>query len=44
MGLTAALLLSGQAAGWSVRKGAIYWIAYRDSETILRAALPPELL
>lgn len=44
IGLTAALLLSGQAASWSVRKGAIYWFAYRDSETILRAALAPELL
>lgn len=44
LGMTAARLLAGTAAQWSVRKGAIVWIARKGSENVLRAALPPELV
>jgi phosphohistidine phosphatase len=44
LGMTAALLLSGQAQGWSVRKGSILWFTHQGSQTVLRAALSPDLL
>ncbi len=44
LGMTAAQLMSGKPAQWSVRKGAIVWIARRGSENVLRAVLPPELI
>lgn len=47
LGQTAALLLSGTEADWSVKKGAIWWIGARTREdhaqTLLRAVWSPEL-
>lgn len=47
LGEAAALALTGQAAPWSLKKGAIIWIASRDREggrrTELVAALSPDL-
>ena len=46
LGQTAALLLSGEEAGWSVKKGAVWWFSNRtrqgESQTVLRAMLPPD--
>jgi phosphohistidine phosphatase len=46
LGETAALLLTGRAGAWSVRKGAIWWLAQRDRNdaTVLRAVISPDLL
>jgi phosphohistidine phosphatase len=47
LGRVAAQLLSGHATDWSIKKGAIIWIARRADGgrgCTLRAALPPELL
>jgi phosphohistidine phosphatase len=48
LGEAAALALTGQAAAWSLKKGAIIWIASRDREggrrSVLVAALSPDLL
>lgn len=45
LGEAAALLLSGQPLGWSLKKGAICWIRARDGgDCQLRAALSPDLL
>lgn len=48
LGMAAAKALSGNAEFWSVKKGAIWWIAsrFRDNEqqTHLRAVVSPDLL
>ncbi len=44
LGQAAALALSGGVAEWSIKKGAIWWLARRDRETILRAVIAPDLL
>lgn len=48
LGMAAAKALSGNAEFWSVKKGAIWWIAsrFRDGEqqTHLRAVVSPDLL
>lgn len=46
LGQAAALALTGKAADWSVRKGAIWWLVRRerDGETVLRAVIAPDLL
>lgn len=44
LGMTAARLLAGNDGQWSVRKGAIIWITRKGSETVLRAALAPDLI
>ena len=44
LGQTAALALSGSAAEWSIKKGAIWWLVRRDPDTILRAVIAPDLL
>ncbi len=47
LGQTAALLLSGEEAYWSVKKGAVWWFSNRtrqgESQTVLRAMIPPDL-
>ena len=47
LGHAAALLLTGDAADWSVRKGALWWFTYRirngNAETLLRAVIAPDL-
>ncbi|MSQ60299.1 MAG: histidine phosphatase family protein [Betaproteobacteria bacterium] len=46
LGELAAFLLCGEASGWNVKKGAIYWLRRRDNESqaFLRAALSPEMV
>ncbi len=48
LGETAALLLTGTASLWSVKKGAIVWIARRadvvPARTHLRVAISPDLI
>jgi phosphohistidine phosphatase len=45
LGEVAALLLSGNAAEWSIKKGAIWWFARRDSSgrAYLRAVMSADL-
>ncbi|MCB1916116.1 MAG: histidine phosphatase family protein [Rhodocyclaceae bacterium] len=47
LGELAALLLTGEPSGWSVKKGALWWFRSRirdhRTEVVLRAVLPAEL-
>ena len=47
LGQTAALLLSGSEADWTIKKGAVWWFSnrtrQRESRTVLRAVVPPAL-
>lgn len=47
LGRLVSLLLSGQEADWSVKKGAIWWLSTREREgcdqVVLRAAISPDL-
>lgn len=46
IGRTAALLLAGEEADWSIKKGAIWWFSNRvragETQTVLRAMIAPE--
>jgi phosphohistidine phosphatase len=44
LGHLASLLLSGEQADWTVKKGALWWFSSRDGEVILRAVVSPDLL
>jgi len=48
LGQLVALLLAGQEAEWTIRKGALWWLSNRtrgdEAQTVLRAVLPAELL
>jgi phosphohistidine phosphatase len=46
LGSAAALALTGKAARWHMKKGAIFWIANREGESVPRvvAVLSPDLL
>jgi len=48
LGRTAALLLSGEEADWTIKKGALWWFSNRtrrgETQTILKAVTSPELL
>lgn len=48
LGRLASLLLAGQEADWSIKKGALWWLSNRlrrgETQTVLRAMLPVELL
>jgi phosphohistidine phosphatase len=47
LGSTAALLLAGSEACWSIKKGSVWWFSNRtregETQTVLRAVLPAEL-
>ncbi len=47
LGRTAALLLSGSEANWSIKKGSVWWFSNRtrdrETQTVLRAVVPAEL-
>lgn len=43
LGQVAALVLTGVAAGWGVRKGALWWLRSRDGDVTVRAVTGPEL-
>ena len=48
LGRIAALLLSGQEAEWTIKKGALWWLSNRtrgdETQTVLRAVIPADLL
>lgn len=48
LGETAALLMTGKPAYWSVKKGAVWWFSHHeraaDNETTLRLVIAPEHL
>ncbi|WP_153111773.1 SixA phosphatase family protein [Propionivibrio limicola] len=48
LGQTAALLLSGEEAYWTIKKGAVWWFTNRtrqgETQTVLRAVVPAEFL
>jgi phosphohistidine phosphatase len=48
LGQLAALLLSGQEANWTIKKGALWWFTNRvregETQTVLRCTLPVEML
>ena len=44
LGVSVARLLTGRDAEFSVRRGAIVWIAHKDQRTVLRAVLAPDLV
>jgi phosphohistidine phosphatase len=48
LGAVASMVLAGEPAAWMIRKGALWWISYREresgGETSLRVAMSPDLL
>lgn len=48
LGRVAALLLGGQEADWTVKKGGLWWFSNRvredETQTVLRATISPDLL
>jgi len=48
LGRLAALLLGGEEADWSVKKGGVWWFSNRvrndETQTVLRVVLNPDLL
>ncbi|WP_306606498.1 histidine phosphatase family protein [Azonexus sp.] len=48
LGRMASLLLAGQEADWSIKKGAVWWLNNRlrqgEKQTVLRCMMPVELL
>jgi len=48
LGEVASMVLAGAPTEWAIRKGALWWISYREresvGETVLRAAMSPDLL
>jgi phosphohistidine phosphatase len=45
LGQAVALAVTGKAADWSIRKGAIWWLKIRDGEeVVVRAVLSPDLV
>lgn len=48
LGQLASLLLSGQEAYWTIRKGGVWWLASRrreeESQVVVRAVINPDLL
>lgn len=47
LGRVAALLLSGEEADWTIKKGALWWFSTRvrsgETQTVLRAVVGPDL-
>lgn len=47
LGRLAALLLAGQEADWTIKKGALWWFTNRvrkgETQTVLRAVMPAEM-
>ncbi|HZM45458.1 MAG TPA: histidine phosphatase family protein [Burkholderiales bacterium] len=44
LGQTVARALTGRDEGWSLRKGALWWLRSRDGEVSVRAVIGPDLL
>lgn len=47
LGRTAALLLAGQEAEWTIKKGAVWWftnrVRHHETQTVLRTVIPAEM-
>lgn len=48
LGRLASLLLGGQEAGWSIKKGSLWWLSRRvregEPQTVLRTVIAPDFL
>lgn len=48
LGEVASFLLAGEAAGWSIRKGAVWWLSDRErasgAPVVLRVAIAPDFV
>ena len=44
LGQAIALALTGKEDGWSLRKGALWWLRSRDDDVVVRAVIGPDLL
>jgi phosphohistidine phosphatase len=44
LGQTIARALTGKDEGWSLRKGALWWLRSRDGEVSVRAVIGPDLV
>jgi phosphohistidine phosphatase len=44
LGAVAALALTGEAAAWSLKKGAIWWLAHDDDGVRVKAVITPGIL
>jgi phosphohistidine phosphatase len=44
LGQTIARALTGRDDGWSLRKGALWWLRSRDGEVSVRAVIGPDLV
>ena len=44
LGRVAALLMTGAADGWTIRKGAIWWFSRNSEGVRLLAAIPPDMV
>lgn len=44
LGQAAALIIAGSAAEWSIKKGAVWWLAGREDEVVVRAVIAPEMV
>ena len=44
LGQAAALALTGRAAQWSLKKGALWWLESRGDESVTRAVIAPDLV
>jgi phosphohistidine phosphatase len=48
LGEVAALVLSGELAGWNIKKGSVWWLSRKEKsgveETVLRLAISPDML
>jgi phosphohistidine phosphatase len=48
LGRAAALALTGRAADWPIKKGAVWWLTRRvrdgEAEVVLRAVIGPDLV
>jgi phosphohistidine phosphatase len=45
LGQTAALILTGEQAGWGIKKGGLWWLESRErGDVIVRAVIAPDTL
>ena len=44
LGEAAALALTGKAVGWSVKKGAVWWLESRGGDIVVRAVIAPDMV
>ena len=48
LGLVASMLIAGEPAPWSIKKGAVWWLSHRvrgeRPQVVLRAAISPDLV